>query len=263
MKRILVRLFCTIALFAGFVSLIPTGVQGQAPQQAIVQPTELYRFNVSASDGGFLLTGSWQEGLAWGYNQPLAPMQMNRGNFAWMGIYVPPGPGWTPDPSAGLVPLHRWLVIQDGWRNYYYYSTFFSQHGSDYYYHGIQGYVLPANQTTFRGTPVTKLSSWYSQSYGYWNGTGAPVADAGFFIELPPHSSYAFHGTICTVPGAITSTRFPTPPVFPTNWDVVFFAPQPPPPPPPPPPCSASQSLINKCYQLGGMWNSEGCYCEY
>ena len=149
MKRILVRLFCTIALFAGFVSLIPTGVQGQAPQQAIVQPTELYRFNVSASDGGFLLTGSWQEGLAWGYNQPLAPMQMNRGNFAWMGIYVPPGPGWTPDPSAGLVPLHRWLVIQDGWRNYYYYSTFFSQHGSDYYYHGIQGYVLPANATTF------------------------------------------------------------------------------------------------------------------
>ena len=101
-----------------------------------------------------------------------------------MGIYVPPS-GYTPDPSSGLVPLHRWLVIQDGWRNYYYYSTVLSFHGSDYHYQGIQGYVFPTGTTQFRGFELTKMSSWYSQSHGYWNGTGVPVADAGFFIEPP------------------------------------------------------------------------------
>lgn len=266
MKRSLVRLFCCIALVVGLISLAPQSSEGQAPQPVIVKPTELYRFNISPNDGGFLLTGSWQEGLAWGYNPEVLPMRMNRSNFGSMGIYVPPA-GYTPDPAAGLVPLHRWLVIQNGWRNYYYYSTFFATNlGSDYHYHGIQGYVFPAGQPTFRGIELTRMSSWYSQSWGYWNGTGAPVQDAGFFIELPPaNHGFVFHGTVCSVAGAVTGTRFPPPPgqPGPTIFDVFFFPPAPPPPPPPPPPCNAPQSLKNKCAQLGGWWSDESCSCEY
>ena len=219
----------------------------------------LHRFVISYGDGGHLLTGSLQEGQAWGYFFDRA-MIANRGNFPYMGIYVPPS-GYTPDPASGLVPLHRWLVIQGGWRNYYYYSTYYSSTlGSDYHYHGIQGYVFPPGQTTFRGIELTQLSSWYSQSYGYWNGTGAIPDDAGFFIEPPPHVSYAYHGKVCATPGAVQ----PQPPgqSGPTIFDVFFYPPPPPPPPPPPGSCDVPPREINMCAQLGGWWDDETCSCN-
>lgn len=264
MKRSLVRLFCCIVLLTGLIALMPESSKGQSSQPVIVQPTELYRFNISSSDGGYLLTGSFQEGLAWGYTPEPLPMRANRSNFAYMGIYVPPS-GYTPDPAVGLVPLHRWLVIQNGWRNYYYYSTYYSNLGGDYHYHGIQGYVFPPGQTTFRGIELTQMSSWYSQSWGYWNGTGAIPDDAGFFIEPPPpNHSFAYQGKICAMPGAETGTRFPPPPgQSPTIFDVTFSPPPPPPPPPPPGSCGVPQFIRNKCAQLGGWWNDETCSCEY
>ncbi|MGH9763811.1 MAG: hypothetical protein ACREDR_30940 [Blastocatellia bacterium] len=186
-------------------------------------------------------------------------MRTNRSNFSYMGIYVPPS-GYTPDPAAGLVPLYRWLVIQDGWRNYYYYSTYYFNLGGDYHFQGIQGYVLPPNQVSFRGIELTHMSSFYSQDFGYWNGTGIPVADVGLFFELPPDGSYTYQGVVCAVPGAVTGTRFP-PPAFQqpaTIFDVLFY----PPPPPPPAICNASSAIKNKCSQLGGTWNDDTCSCD-
>lgn len=262
MKKSLVRLFCCIVLLTGLITLMPESSKGQSSQPVIVRPTELYRFTISFSDGGYLLTGSWAEGLAWGFTPDPIPVRGSRtGN---LGIYLPP-PGYTPDPASGLVPLHRWLVIQDGWRNYFYYSTYFSNLGGDYHYHGIQGYVFPPGQATFRGFPLSQLSSFYSQSYGYWNGGGALPDDVGFFIEQPPHASFVFHGKVCAMTGAAVGTRFPPPPgqPGPTIFDVFFFPPAPPPPPPPPSSCNASQTMINRCAQLGGWWDNETCRCEY
>jgi hypothetical protein len=229
-KKSFVRIFCCIVLLTGLLNISPVTSKGQSPQPVTVRPTEIYRFMVSFSDGGFLLTGNFQEGVNSGYLSEALAMRMNRGNFISMGIYVPPN-GYTPDPSSGLVPLHRWLVIQDGWRNYYYYSTVLSFHGSDYHYQGIQGYVFPAGTTHFRGHELTKMSSWYSQDHGYWNGTGIPGADAGFFIELPPNhlSGYVFQGQVCSVVGAVTGNRFPPNPNQPpsTLFDVTFNPPSP------------------------------------
>jgi hypothetical protein len=217
-------------LLTGLLNLAPVTSEGQSAQPVIVKPTELYRFNISFSDGGFLLTGNFQEGVDAGFTPEDLPMRTNRGNFLFMGIYVPPN-GYTPDPSSGLVPLHRWLVIQDG-RSYFYYSTVLSIQGSDYHYQGIQGYVFPPGTTQFRGFELTKMSSWYSQDHGYWNGTGVPVADAGFFIELPPEpplSGFAFQGQVCAVVGAVTGNRFPPDPGQPISpiFDVTFNPPPP------------------------------------
>ena len=231
MKKSLVRILCCVLSLTGLLNLSPVTSQGQVTPSVIVRPTELYRWRISFADGGFLLTGNFQEGVNAGYLQELSPVRTNRGNFPWAGIYVPP-PGYTPDPSSGLVPLHRWLVIQDGWRNYYYYSTVLSFHGSDYHYQGVQGYVFPAGATHFRGFELTKLSVWYSQSHGYWNGTGIPGVDAGFFIEPPPPaplSGFEFHGQLCSVVGAVMGNQFPPNPNQPpsTIFDVTFNPPAP------------------------------------
>ncbi len=226
MKKSLVRIFCCILVLNGLFNLSPVTSKGQAPQPVTVRPTELYRFRVS-SEGGFFLTGNFQEGVALGYVAEDLPMRMNRSNFPFMGIYVPPN-GYTPDPSSGLVPLHRWLVVEDG-RTYYYYSTVLSLHGSNYTYQGIQGYVFPSGTPTFRGFELTKMSVWYSQDHGYWNGTGIPGADAGFFIETPPLSGFEFHGQACSMVGAVTGNRFPPNPNQPPSpiFDVTFNPPSP------------------------------------
>lgn len=263
MKNSLVRLFCCTLLIS-LVALMAESSTGQTQQQVIVRPTEIYRFVVSYSDGGHLLTGIFQEGVANNYSPEQLPLRSNRGIFAYAGMYVPPS-GYTPDPAVGLVPLHRWTVIQNGWRTHYYYSTYYTQQPPDRYYNGIAGWVFPPGTTTFRGIELTQLSVWYSQSYGFWNGTGVSPGDAGYFIEPPPNYTYGFQGDICAMPGAVTGNRFPPQPPGQeaTIFDVFFYPPPPPPPPPPPGSCNASQAMRNRCAQLGGWWDDEICSCQY
>jgi hypothetical protein len=102
---------------------------------------------------------------------------------------------------------------------------------------------------------------WYSQSYGIFNGRGAP----GFgSFESPPHSSFAYQGVIAAMPPAVTGTRpdWCQPPVssfcflFETGFDVKF---NPPPPPPPPPTCDPNEEQF--CTDSGGRWDSFSCSC--
>ena len=257
------RLFFYLTLFTVFgLATSPSAFAQGGPVP--VTPTRLYRFQVSYSDGGHLLTGIYQNGVSYGYTyDPI---------FPGVGIYVPPA-GYTPKPSVGLVPLHQWTVIQNGWRTYYYYSPFFSTSlGSDYHYNGIVGYVFPAGTTQhhFDGidgngqanftVPLTQLSIWYSQDLGYWNGAGVSGYDA--FTESPPNRAgklpYIFQGIDCALPIAqFDSQNPPNPLVINHAWDVIFF------PPPPPPTCNASQATKNKCAQLGGAWDNETCSCQY
>ncbi len=265
MKKNFVRCFHYLALIVLFAVAASLQANGQS-NPVSVTPTTLYRFLISSSDGGYLLTGIYQEGVANNYffQGPIfAP------GDGPLGLYIPPS-GYTPAPASGLVPLHRWLVIQDGWRNYYYFSTFYSTQGSDYHYQGIAGYVFPPGTTSHQFTGIDgngqanvtvslhQLSVFYSQNYGYWNGYGA----SGFgFVESPPNGTYAYHGNLCAVINALDNTQNPLPPSsVPHVWDVLFY---PPPPPPPPPPCDASQAIKAKCAQLGGWWDDETCSCQY
>jgi hypothetical protein len=259
MKKLVVQLFCCVGLLAALIALMPEKANAQLPQRVLVTPTETYRFTISFSDGGYMLTGSWQEGQAWGYTPDLLPVRGSRnGN---LGIYLPPFPGYTPDAGEGLVPLHRWRVIQNGWRNYFYYSIYYGVLGGDYHYEGIQGYVFPPGQATFRGAPLSQVSSWYSQSKGYWNGGGTIPEDVCCFPEQPPDSSFVYQGKVCAMPFGPASTRFPDPNLQkPTFWDVGFNAP---PPPPPPGACNVPMFIKTKCVQQGGWWDEELCECVY
>jgi hypothetical protein len=61
-------------------------------------------------------------------------------------------------PLDGQVPLHRWST-----RKGFYYSIYYVNHGNDYVYGGIAGYVWPAGDS--RGFP---LYQFYSQEYGHY-----------------------------------------------------------------------------------------------
>jgi hypothetical protein len=61
-------------------------------------------------------------------------------------------------PLSGQVALHRWST-----RKGFYYSIYFTEHGSDYTYGGVAGYVWPAGDS--RGFP---LFQFYSQEYGHY-----------------------------------------------------------------------------------------------
>jgi hypothetical protein len=271
MKKNLARLFLYLILFTifGVAASLPASAQSNP---VFVTPTSLYRFEVSYWDGGHLLTGIYQEGPANGYTFD----SISYPSFDAVGIYVPPA-GYTPAPSSGLVPLHRWTVIQNGWRTHYYYSTYYTQQPSDRYYNGIAGYVFPPGTTEHHFTGVDgngtidfvaslhQLSVWYSQDLGFWNGYGA----YGYgFVELPPNRSgkgaYAYQGIIAALPVAQADPQFPRQPPLETHgWDVLFNPPPPPPPPPPSGSCNASLALKNKCSQLGGFWDDESCSCQY
>jgi len=248
-------------LFAVFgVASVPLA-SGQAGQIA-VQPTALYRFEVSYWDGGHLLTSNYQEGTANGYTFD----PFNYPTFDGLGIYVPPS-GYTPAPSTGLVALHRWTVIQGGWRTYFYYSTYYASHGSDYHYNGIAGWVFTPGRTSITNPafvqplPLHQLSVWYSQDLGFWNGYGTYP---GNYVEPPPNRSgknpYYDQGVIAALPPACVDPQFPQPPP-PGGVGCVYAMPFN--PPPPPPTCNASQSTKNKCAQLGGWWDDETCSCQY
>jgi hypothetical protein len=62
------------------------------------------------------------------------------------------------EPLPGQVPLHRWST-QKG----FYYSIYYTSHGSDYVYGGIAAYVYPPGDT--RGFP---LYQFYNTKYGHF-----------------------------------------------------------------------------------------------
>jgi hypothetical protein len=143
MAKFIGRFFLFVALSIAFGAASTPSVKGQTGP-TFVRPTTFYRFEISAFDGGYLLTSNFNEGAANGWT--FRPMVFPA--FNGVGIYVPP-PGYTPDPAAGLVPLHRWRVVQSGWRQYFYYSVGYATLGPDYTYQGIVGYVFPPGRTSF------------------------------------------------------------------------------------------------------------------
>ena len=225
-RRLPLVLPLLVLLLSGLAAPRPT--VGQA-QPILVEPQELYRFRISNSDLGYSLSALYAESIRDGFYYE-----------ATIGsIYRAPA-GYTPDPASGLVPLHRWIVVEDGWRVYTYHSIYYTAHGSNYTYSGILGYVFPPTQTSHNfeggpvGVPLTQMSMWYSQKYGVFNGRGAP----GFgFSEFPPHSSFAYHGVIAAMPPAIFKTKDcpqgPTPcMVFPSIFGGLGVGFYPPPIPP-------------------------------
>lgn len=251
--------FTRLFLYLTFLTIIGTASTLDVSAQTspiIVQPTAIYRFQISYSDGGHLLTTNFQEGSANGYTFD----PFNLPSFDGMGIYVPPA-GYTPDSSTGLVPLHRWRVVQNGWRVYFYYSTYFAEHGSDYHYEGIIGYVFTpdriiiSNPAFPQPLPLYPLSIWYSTDLGFWNGyntfPGSPV-------EQPPNRSgkaaYLPQGLIASLPLTCVDPQFPQSHIC--AYGMPFN------PPPPPATCNVAQSVKNKCNQLGGYWDDETCSCQ-
>lgn len=258
-KRLLNLFYCLALLFmTGFA--LPHSTRAQSQNPISVPPYQLFRFRISNSNLGYLLTPSWNEGINHGYF--FEAIFSNEGGTA--GIYPVPAPGYTPDPASGLVPLHRWTVIEHG-RAYTYYSTYYANYGSNYHYDYIQGYVFPAGQTSHRFpngfvTHLSQMSSFYSQSFGYWNGNGA----IGFqdYFEPPPNSSFTYQGDIFSLPQAGASTYNGCNNCVSSHAaDVLFYPPSPPPPPPPPPSCDPNDQQY--CANSGGSWDSSSCSCSY
>jgi hypothetical protein len=201
------------------------GAQSATAQSQYVSPVPFYRFIVSNVNLGTLLTANYSEGV--------------NSNFLYYpfpetaGIVLPPASGWTPTPGQGLLPLYRWRVHQDN-RWYFYYSIYYSSHGSGYTYEGVSGYVLPPDNS-FGGI---NLVADYSQT-------------RGFYFRLPNESipgntgnqfGFNYQGVICNLPQGGSY-----------SFD----------PPPPPPSCNPSSSLVSKCAQLGGYWDYDSCSCQY
>ena len=254
-------LYLTLLTVLGVISAHDARAQ---TDPIIVQPTAIYRFQISYWDGGHLLTHVFNEGAANGHTFD----PFNQPNFDGLGIYRPPD-GYTADPSTGLVRLHRWRVVQSGWRVYYYYSTYFAEHGSDYHYEGVAGWVFPPGTlSTFQPfigeLPLHQLSIWYSTDLGFWYGYGV----FPFNYEQPPNrpgkNDYLPQGIIASLPPTCIDPQFgPTPGGGVCFYGMRFNPPPAPPPPPPPGTCSASQATKSKCAQLGGSWSDETCTCEY
>jgi len=273
MKKFFARLFLYLTLF----TICGVAVAPRASGQTVsVEPTAIYRFTVSIWDGGALLTPFFEEGTANGYSFDHEILSTT--GFGPLGMYVPP-PGYQPDPAAGLVPLHRWTVIQDGWRTHYYYSTYYTEQPSDRYYNGIAGWVYPPGQTTTNnGLPLRSLSVFYSSDYGFWNGySDYPNS---YNVEFPPpidpqKGGYQYQGLIAALPRATVDPHFPPlinpfPP--PTAWAVQFHAPG-------TPPggggegggggggnsnsCNPSSGTVNACQHNGGWWDYDTCTCQY
>jgi hypothetical protein len=228
MKRHLLRaLPLLVLLLSGFA--LPRPAVGQQ-QPVWVFPQELYRFLISPNDLGYSLSALYQESI--------------RDGFYYDGIvgsiYRPPA-GYTPDPASGLVPLHRWIIVEDGWRVYTHHTTYPLTPPRNYTYGGILGYVFPPTTTshTFESgvtASLTQMSMWYSQDYGVFNGRGAPGYGS---YELPPHRSFVYQGVIAAMPAPVGGTR----PDLCTDFGPFYYCPpfdgssavrfNPPPPPPP------------------------------
>lgn len=255
MKNQVLRSLCLLVVLAISGFLVPQSASGQS--SVLVNPTAFYRFRISNANLGYLLTAFYQEGANAGYYFE-GPMN----GTSSLGIYEPPATGYTPDPREGLIPLYQWTVVQNG-RPYTYLSETYSTYGSNYTYNGIKGYVFGRLQTshTFAysgiNAPLFQLSSYYSQSYGYWNGKGALDVINGDYIEPPPNDTFVYQGDICALPAATTGNDpfiWNQPFVYNDFRLAVSFN------PPPAPTCSATQE--QSCYDQGGSWNPSTCRCS-
>jgi hypothetical protein len=209
---------------------VPRPAIGQQ-QPVPVAPQELYRFRISNTDLGYSLSALYAESIRDGLYY-----EMVVGS-----IYRPPT-GYTPDPASGLVPLHRWTVVENGWRVYTYHSIYYAAHPSNYTYNGILGYVFPPATPSPHTYPsgasdtLGLMSQWYSQRYGVFNGRGAP----GYLVfDYPPHSSFVYQGSIAAMGRAVAGTRpdfcsgsnsvYCPPYPFYTGFNVTFYPPPTPP----------------------------------
>jgi hypothetical protein len=297
------QILCLVYAVALTFCVIVTAAQSlNAQQQSIrLAPTALYRFRISDTNLGYLLTGLYSQGL----NSGSHPYTLDYVNSAFHsccaapalgpygivgGIYRPPSgyEGWIPDSNSGLIPIYQWTVIEHG-RAYTYLSTTYAVLGGNYTYDGIIGYAFNPNETNqhiysssdgYHNIPIyTHLSSFYSQSYGYWNGDG--IGGFESLPELPPGGTVPQGGTFNyqsnvaalpapyqgTAPGQ-TCAGFQGPPpclfFYPdTTPNEVFVNFYPPPPPPPPPSCDPDGRRQQSCEANFGFWDEAACRCRY
>ena len=262
MKKQTLKKICVMALLIAAVLIGVRAAKAQTQGQIAVPPYQLFRFRISNMSLGYLLTPSFSEGTSHGYI--FDNIFANQGGTG--GIYPVPAPGYTPDPSVCLIPLYRWTVIEHG-RPYTYYSTHFANLGPNYHFDYIQGYVFPAGQTshTFANGFVmhlSRMSSFYSQDFGYWNGSGTPGFTSEYF-EPPPNGTFRYQDNVCAMPLGLFSTV--SGPVGCAGcvsfhqFDVIFNPPASP-PPPPPPTCEPMDRQY--CVSSGGQWDSSSCSCS-
>jgi hypothetical protein len=217
-KSTSIRLLCLALLL-----VLSAGVSQSASAQdtIAVQATPFYRFITQNATLGHFLTSNYAEGTGYPYNYAYQP-------FPYQADIVPVVPGYTPQAGQGLLPLYRWQVDQRP-RIYYYYSIYYADHGSDYHFQGVAGYVLASNDS--RGTP---LQYWYSQSYGYYYTLSG---------EYPPGYTFSYHGIQYNLPVGGTYL-----------FDKI---------PEPPDPCPGMESEREACDINGGTWIESTCSCRY
>lgn len=190
----------------------------QAQSSINVQSVPFHRFIVNNATLGHYLTPDFNGGVALNYaSQPfVAPAHI-----------VPLVPGYAPRADQGLIPVHVWRVVQ-GSRTYYYYSIYFSSHGSGYTYLGVNGYAMAKFDP--RGTP---FQYWYSQSYGYYYTVNG---------EFPPCCTFAYHDFSWTLPTGGTFV-----------FDEI---------PEPPDPCEGFENQRTLCEAQGREWDPDSCVCR-
>jgi hypothetical protein len=215
-KRSSVRLLCLAIFLAAAAGGSQTAFAQQQP--VTVQATPFYRFIVTWQALGHFLTANFSEGSGNPYNYAYQP-------FPYQADIVVGPAGYSPRAGQGLLPLHRWQVDQRP-RIYYYYSTYYSNLGSNYHYQGVAGYVLPADGS-FGGTP---LNFWYSQSYGYYY-----TLDG----EYPPCCTFSYHGVPFRLP---------------QGGSYIFD--------PPPEPCPGMEAERQACIDNGDIWSNTTCTCR-
>ena len=234
-------------------TMAPGAARGLDP--IYVPPHELYKFHMGSTNG-YYYTPWYSQGAA--YDSYHGPIGSGSSTGTTAGIYPNPQQGYTPDASAGLLPLYQWTVIE-GFRSYTYLTIYYSPYlGSNYHFNGIAGYVYPASTTVdpLFGIPTVKVSAWYSQSRGYWYGINEP---ADGIYEYPPGGlGYQFHGVAFRLPAPPTTATAPGrcgssfPYISCDGSRAVRYD--------PPPQCSDPAGEQN-CYNSGRQWDSSTCTC--
>lgn len=263
-RRVALLSAATLALLLAIAGAsIPSSVHAQSGQLT-AGPSPLYRFRVSGSYGGYMLTGIAQRGYNLNYYNEgsIYPGGTQQGGTQISaGIVLPPASNYTPASGQQLVPLYQWRVVQ-GSRTYYYYATSYQSLGGGYYFEGLVGYVLPSNYTTsiINGVTVeaTPINYYYSQNYGYWYSSTRPELTAGCFPDSCSHANttYNFQGVGFTIPVKYVnlgncSNIGSRCPVF--NFNPPYV--------PPPPTCDPSEEEY--CNNSGGVWDFNNCVCNY
>lgn len=239
----------SLAVLSLLLSGLPVVGQPQPdpkdPASLQVPPAYLFRFRISNSNLGYLLTPIYAEGVAHNYIYE-----------RYMASIYPLIPGFEPDPSSMLAPLHQWTVIEQG-RAYTYYSTYYSTVGSNYHYDGVRGYIFPPDGPGF------PIGVYYSTKKGFFFGSGPvpagnldpPVAGVGYIYQGILGNGAAFAlGSPGQFPAGCPTNTY----CFPAPGPSVRYNPLP--PPPPPPTCDPQEE--SDCSLIGGIWYSEDCSCH-